>query len=267
VKASDETHEAIGDRANDVVRVDAQTLRARVVAEGANLGFTQRARVEFARNGGVINMDAIDNSAGVDLSDHEVNLKILMGLLIRQRRVAGTDERDRLLRVLTSSVCDQVIAHNREQCACLSSDLVRCRDRLDEFMEVAYRLENAGLLDRGAECFPTSREVRARSPATLYRPELAVLMLSAKLGLKRALLEHRDVLDDSPAVRLYLAYFPAELRQSYGDVLLQHPLRTEITATVISNHLIGAHGASLLAIPRDSGTRALVAVADLLLQR
>jgi glutamate dehydrogenase len=261
-KASDEINETIGDRANDSVRVDAARLRAKVVAEGANLGFTQRARIEYARLGGRINIDAVDNSAGVDLSDHEVNLKILMRGLERKGLIAGRQERDRWLQELAPDICTMVTAHNRRQCQCLSMEQARSQTRLETFLEVAHRLENAGLLDRNVEGFPSERELKARQPAGLTRPELAILMLYAKLAIKRALLETRHLLASPVAMRLYLDYFPQALRQRYGANLHDHGLAAEITATQIGNHIIHAAGAGFLVTPADFSSEAITEAAE-----
>jgi glutamate dehydrogenase len=252
VKASDEAHETIGDRGNDPVRVDGNRVKALVVAEGANLGFTQRGRVEFARNGGRINIDAVDNSAGVDLSDHEVNLKILLRGLI-----ADEQERDRVLAELTTAVCDAVTAHNRAQCLCISRDLKRSATDLESFLEVAHRLENFGELDRRSECFPSDREIYARQPPGLTRPELAILMLYAKLAIKQALLEAGYLLTDPLTAPFYRAYFPSILRERFGNTLYNHRLAAEITATQISNWVIDHEGAGFLARVRDFTSQAI----------
>jgi len=261
VKASGETHEAIGDRANDTVRVDAADLRVRVVAEGANLGFTQLARVEYARSGGRINTDAVDNSAGVDLSDHEVNLKILLDQRVRSGRMAGGGERDRRLAELAPEVCAMVLAHNASQSLAISLDLLRCEERPEPFLEVIDRLENAGQFERTAEGLPHRREVAARPPPPLTRPELAVLLLHSKLALKRALLEQPAVLHTAPAQRRFLEYFPPSLRDSATDDLGHHPLAQSIAATVVVNHIVDRAGAGFLAWPGDLSAATLAAAA------
>ncbi len=265
VKASAETHAEVGDRANDAVRVDASQLRAKVVGEGANLGFTQKARIEFARAGGRINNDAVDNSGGVDLSDHEVNLKILMAGLERRGAVADGRERDQWLEAMTDEVCRQVLADNNRQSRCLSLDLERCRRDAAPFMEAAERLANAGELDRAAESFPTHKEVLARQDKSLARPELAMLMLHSKLALKQALLEKPGFLEIPPnppfakggskvmdAKPLCLqpwlaAYFPQALRERYAEDLAGHSLAREITATALTNTVINQAGCGFLA--------------------
>ena len=247
VKASSESDEDVGDRANDSVRVDALQLRAKVVGEGANLGFTQQARIEYALNGGHINTDAVDNSGGVDLSDHEVNLKILMALL-QQRGVIAADasERNRFLARLTNDICRSVLANNYRQSLCLSLERERCSKDVEPFLELADQLENAGLLDRTAEAFPVRKEIKARAGQGLTRPELAVLMACAKLALKKALLEAPEFLNAEWTHNFLAAYFPEAAGSRYAAYLRDHSLGREITATVICNTVINQAGASFL---------------------
>jgi len=257
VKASAETHGEVGDRANDAVRVDAAQLRAKVVGEGANLGFTPKARIEFALAGGKINNDALDNSGGVDMSDHEVNLKILMAGLERQGHVAGDGERDRWLQAMTDEVCRQVLADNQRQSLCVSLDLERCRRDAAPFLEVASRLANAGELDRAAESFPSRKEVLARPDKSLTRPELAVLMLHSKLALKQALLEQPDFLALPRLQPLLAAYFPQLLRERHAAELGGHSLAREITATALANTVINQAGCGFLAWAEELEAAAL----------
>jgi glutamate dehydrogenase len=246
VKASAETHEQVGDRANDAVRVDGCQVRALVVGEGANLGFTQKGRVEFALAGGRLNNDAVDNSGGVDLSDREVNLKILMAGLLRKGLLADLAERDGWLSAMTAEVCGQVLADNRAQSLCLSLELIRCHRDTEAFLDVADGLENLGLLDRAAESFPGRKEVQARRDKSLARPELAVLMLHGKLALKQALLESGDALA-LPFFRPWLAgYFPKPLRERFAAEFGGHPLAREITATALTNTVVNQAGAGFL---------------------
>jgi glutamate dehydrogenase len=251
VKASDETNDAVGDRANDSVRVDASQLRAGVVGEGANLGLTPRARVEYALAGGKINTDAVDNSAGVDLSDHEVNLKILLALMQRHGRWTAPEPRDRVLEELTGEICEAVIAHNREQSLCISLDEARCATDVEPFLETADRLESAGLLDRAAECFPSRKDLLARPQPSLARPELAVLMLHSKLALKRALLEQPDFLRSPELLPWLEGYFPEALGESCREHLPEHPLAREITATMLVNTVINRGGSAFLGVARE----------------
>ena len=260
VKAISEKNEDVGDRANDPLRIDASALHVRVVGEGGNLGFTQRARIEFALAGGRINTDAVDNSAGVDTSDHEVNLKIFMQRLKEQGEIVDLAERDRLLAEVTEEVCEAVLAGNYGQSLCLSLDALRCRDDVEPFFDLSDRLSNAGLLDRRGEQIPGAGEVLARSERALTRPELAVLMAYAKMQLKQALLE--SDLPSAPGVRIFLeSYFPAPLRERFGSFLPLHPLSREIAATVITNTVVNQAGSAFFnRLVRRTGTNLANAV-------
>ncbi|TPV99375.1 MAG: NAD-specific glutamate dehydrogenase [Beijerinckiaceae bacterium] len=246
IKASSESDEDVGDRANDSVRVDALQLRSKVVGEGANLGFTQQARIEYALNGGRINTDAVDNSGSVDLSDHEVNLKTLVALLLRRGVIAGDDERNQFLAELTDDVCCSVLANNYWQSLCLSLERERCLKDVEPFLELADQLENAGLLDRTAEFFPVRKEIQARAGQGLTRPELAVLMACAKLALKQTLLEAPEFLSTEWTRDILAAYFPEAVRSRYAAYLGEHSLGREIAATMICNRVINQAGAGLL---------------------
>lgn len=245
VKASAETDESVGDRANDGARIDANQLRAKVVGEGANLGFTQRARVEYALNGGRINTDAVDNSAGVDLSDHEVNLKILL----RGRGQApftAPGEIHRLLESLTDEVCAAVLDDNYDQSLCISLERERALADPAPHMDVADRLEAAAQLDRENNAFPNRRELLARAEGGLTRPELSILMAESKLALKRALLDAPDFLEAKWIKAFLVAYFPSSLRSDDYSLIEAHPLAREIAATVICNRIINQAGARFL---------------------
>lgn len=243
VKASSETNESVGDRANDGARVDAIQLRAKVVGEGANLAFTQRARVEYALNGGRINTDAVDNSAGVDLSDHEVNLKILLrSPLVGRPDVLGDKDRNQLLNALTDDVCISVLDDNYRQSLCLSLDSERSLENIGPFMDLADQLENVGLLDRTIHAFPSRKDALARAGKRLTRPELALLMAYSKLALKRTLLEAASFLQGEWANDLLAGYFPEVVRSRYADQLKDHPLAREIAATMICNKVIDQAG-------------------------
>jgi glutamate dehydrogenase len=245
VKASGEKNEDAGDRANDAVRIDAPQLRVRVVGEGGNLGFTQRGRIEYALGGGRINTDAVDNSAGVDCSDHEVNLKIFMQHLAGKGIVGSQEERDRLLEEVADEVCDAVLANNYGQSLCLSLDQARCADDVEPFLALAERLSAAGLLDRRGEFLPTSKEVFARKEGGLTRPELAILMAYSKMQLFQSLLES-DLPDRKEAREYLFRYFPGGVRNLFGDELPSHPLAREITATIITNLVVNQGGSTFV---------------------
>lgn len=266
VKASSETDEIVADRANDGARVDAVQIRAKVVGEGANLAFTQCARIEYALHGGRINTDAVDNSAGVDLSDHEVNLKILLAVSQNGHSIASDDdERNRFLNTLTDDVCDFVLTNNYRQSLCLSLERERCLEDIGSFMDLADQLENAGLLDRAVESFPVRKEVLARAGQELTRPELAVLMAYSKLALKRTLLEASKFLGGEWSKDFLGAYFPESVRSRYGDRLTDHPLAREITAAIICNKVIDQAGGGFLLWANELDSKLLIEAVGLYL--
>lgn len=246
IKASTEKNEDIGDLANAPVRVDAGQLRVKVAAEGANLGFTQKARVEFAGAGGKINIDAIDNSGGVDLSDHEVNLKILLYHLQESGQLAR-EEPDQWLDRLRDEVVDKVIANNRSQSLALSLDWIRCRRNPAVFLDLADRLENAGWLDRELEGFPLREQVMIRPDCALTRPELAVLLSLSKSQFKQSLQARPKFLCQEFLQSKLWDYFPEKLVRQFDNALQQHPLAAEITSTALGNQLLDRAGATYLA--------------------
>ncbi|MGR9117388.1 MAG: NAD-glutamate dehydrogenase domain-containing protein, partial [Gammaproteobacteria bacterium] len=250
VKASNEKNEEVGDRNNDEVRVDAGQLRAKVVGEGANLGFTQKARIEYALAGGRINTDAVDNSAGVDTSDHEVNLKILLTGLHKKQLL---DDYQHIFTDLTSEVCESVLANNYRQSLCLSLEQLRCRNNAEPFLALAERLENAGMLDRAVESFPHPKAVMARPEQLIARPELAVLMAAAKMQLTQDILDQLELISEKDYDCYLETYFPKPIRQEYSCHLSGHPLAHSIKATVISNKIINQAGCCFLGTDADNG--------------
>ncbi len=242
VKASTERHADVGDRANDGVRVDASELRCRVVAEGGNLGFTQRARVEFALRGGRINADFIDNSAGVECSDHEVNLKILLGLAT-QRGLVDPQERNRLLHEVEADVVRHVLYDNFLQAQILAQEAEQSPGRVEAYEDLMQALEREGVLERSLWALPSTDEMaeRRRAGRGLTRPELAVLLAYAKRSLSAALL--RSALPDEPYLELDLrGYFPPAVVARFGDLVAEHPLRRELVATVEANDIVNSMG-------------------------
>ncbi|WP_316348343.1 NAD-glutamate dehydrogenase domain-containing protein [Desulfuromonas acetoxidans] len=240
VKAGSEKDEDAGDRANDAVRINGSQLRAKVVGEGGNLGMTQLARIEYAVNGGRINTDAIDNSAGVDCSDHEVNLKIFMQHLMESGQVADEDERDRLLEAVTDDVCDVVLANNYGQSQCLSLDSLRSQQDRELFIDLTARLATIDLLNRQSEALPGSKEVMGRKVA-YTRPELAILLAYSKMQLYHDLLE--SDLPDRPLAAEFLAdYYPQAIADQFADHLDSQPLKREIIATMITNLVVNQAG-------------------------
>jgi glutamate dehydrogenase len=239
VKASDEDHAAARDRTNDALRVDGRDLRVRVVGEGANLGFTQRARIEFALAGGRINTDAIDNSAGVDTSDHEVNIKILLYDAIDRGELAGIEERNRILAEMTDEVGRLVLRDNYEQTQAISVTESLGEPVLDEQARFMRALERAGKLNRAIEGLPDDETIAERHTAHtgLTRPELAVLLAYSKIVLYADLLSS-DLPDDPLLVDDLLLYFPAPLRERFRAAIGRHRLRREIIATYVTNNII-----------------------------
>jgi glutamate dehydrogenase len=242
VKASTETDAEALDRSSDAIRVDADHLRCRVVAEGGNLGLTQRARIEFAREGGLVNADFIDNSAGVDCSDHEVNLKILLDLAVRRGEL-DADGRDALLAEVTDDVAQHVLYDSFLQAQILAQEVRGSAARMFAYEDLMAELEAEGLLRREVEFLPSSEEMadRRRGGRGLERPELAVLVAYSKRMLTEALL--RSPLPDDPHLdRDLRGYFPPAVVERFGHLLAEHPLRRELVATIVSNHVVNALG-------------------------
>ena len=261
VKASSERHGDAGDRANDGLRVDANTLRAKVIGEGANLAMTQRARIEYALNGGRLNTDAVDNSAGVDTSDHEVNIKIGVRRLLEAGRIAEVD-RPSFLASLTDEVEALVLKHNYLQTLGLTLAEARAPILLDRQARLMRSLERQGRLNREVEFLPDDETIRQRGAAKrgLTRPELAVLMAYAKNVLNDEL--QASDLPDAPELKAeLLAYFPARMRVVAPDVLDGHRLRREILATVIANDVINRMGATFIDTVQTRTGRDSVAIA------
>jgi glutamate dehydrogenase len=242
VKASTETSADVGDKTNDPVRVDASALQCKVVGEGGNLGFTQLARVEFALAGGRINTDAIDNSAGVDCSDHEVNIKILLGAAVAEGEIT-IGERDELLAEMTDEVADLVLRDNYSQSRVLSHARVQAASMVEVHARYIEALERAGRLDRQLEFLPDDEVLAARKAAGigLTTPEFAVLLAYSKLALYDELLD-TDVPEDPFLSQELEAYFPSPLRERYRAHMQSHRLRREIVATAITNGVINRSG-------------------------
>ena len=238
VKASHEEHAAARDRANDAVRISASELRVRVVGEGANLGFTQKARIEYDLRGGKINTDAIDNSAGVDTSDHEVNIKILLYDAIERGELRDED-RNKLLAEMTDEVGHLVLRDNYEQTQAVSLTQALGESVLDEQARFMRALERAGRLDRALEGLPDDETIAQRHTAHigLMRPELAVLLAYSKIVLYADLLAS-DLPDDPLLVEDLVLYFPKPLRETYRSTIERHRLRREIIGTYVTNNII-----------------------------
>lgn len=241
IKSSDESQADADDRSNDAIRVNGKHVRAKVIGEGANLGLTQAGRIEFAQHGGRLNTDAIDNSAGVDSSDHEVNIKILCTEAMR-RGDLPSGERNTLLASMTDDVAAHVLAHNYAQTGALSIAEASAQSDHDANERLMQALEDRGVLDREVEGLPDTAEMTRRGEAgePLTRPELAVLMAWTKIVLFDDL-SASDVPDDPYFADTLQAYFPKALH-TYKDPMHAHRLQREIIATVLSNRIIDVCG-------------------------
>jgi glutamate dehydrogenase len=246
VRAASETNESVGDRGNDAIRVTGGQLRVKVIGEGANLGMTQRGRVEAALHGVRLNTDAIDNSAGVNTSDVEVNLKIALARPMRDGRLSRP-QRDELLAGLTEQVAALVLRNNYLQTLALSLAERRGLEDLGFEQRLMQTLEAASELDRAVEFLPEDMELaeRRRRSQGLTRPELAVLLAYAKLALNRELLQS-NIPDDPYLARELGRYFPSEIAERFPDAVEQHRLRREIIVTQLANSMINRGGPSLV---------------------
>jgi glutamate dehydrogenase len=246
VKASTETHADAGDRANDGVRVNGDELRCRVAAEGGNLGFTQRGRIEYAQHGGRINTDFIDNSAGVDTSDHEVNLKILFGLAIAGGEL-DVEARNALLEACVDDVVGHVLYDNYLQAQILSQEVEGSAQRIEAYEDLMQQLEADGELERDVEFLPSTEAMAERraSGAGMTRPELAVLLAYAKRSAAAALLRS-DLPDSMYLERDLQKYFPPTVVERFGHLIPDHPLRRELLATVMANDVVNDQGVTFV---------------------
>jgi len=242
VKATSESHAEVTDRSNDAVRIDATQLRARVVAEGGNLGLTQAARIEYALAGGLINTDFIDNSAGVDTSDHEVNIKILLNGAVRDGELA-TPQRDELLQQMTDEVARLVLKHNYQQNACLAAARAQAASMLHVHARYIRKLERDAVLRRRLEYLPTDKVIAERRSAGLglTAPEFATLLAYTKIVLTEELVAS-DLPADEYLGRELAEYFPHPLRERYADRMPGHPLCGEIITSSVVNEIVDRSG-------------------------
>ncbi len=245
-KATAESNADVGDKANDGLRVNAADLRCKVIGEGGNLGFTQLARIEFALRGGLVNTDFIDNSAGVDTSDHEVNIKILLDEAVREGDLTEK-QRNQLLAEMTGEVGDLVLRDNHAQNVVLAAARKQAADMLHIHTRYLRRLERQGQLNRALEFLPSDKALaeRRQSGLGLTAPEFSVLLAYTKLVVDQEILA--SDLPDDPALREWLvSYFPSALRGTYQTYMDNHPLRREIITTGVANDLVNSGGTSFV---------------------
>ena len=242
VKAASETNGQVGDPANDMLRVDAEDVRARAIGEGANLGVMQAARIAFSLCGGRINTDFIDNSAGVDCSDHEVNIKIALNGEVRGGTLTEPD-RNALLAAMTDEVADLVLDDNRLQTLALSIAERGGAAAVPSLVRLIETFEGSKRLDRTVEGLPTNDLLarRAQDGQGLTRPELAVVLATAKLALQEAI-EHAGLGIDDAMIPELLAAFPVQMREAHRDAIVGHRLRGEIVATTVANRIVNRMG-------------------------
>ena len=268
VKASHETHAQVGDRASDAVRVDGRELRCKVFAEGGNLGCTQLGRIEFARAGGRIYTDAIDNSAGVDTSDHEVNIKILLSLPIADGELTEK-QRNTQLAAMTDEVAALVLRDNYFQTQVLSVTNRVAPQLLDAQERFMRYLEKAGRLNRAIEFLPNDEEIAARRRAGqgLAPPEAAVVLAYSKIWLNDELIASK--LPDDPWVATAIErYFPIAMREHFAPYMQRHALRREIIATHVLNSMVNRVGSTFVhRLGETTGARAHEVVRAYLLAR
>lgn len=270
VKSAAETHQDAGDKSNDSLRVNGGDLRCKVVGEGGNLGFTQQGRVEYAMKGGRINTDAIDNSGGVDCSDHEVNIKIALASRVESGKLS-LKSRDEFLSGMTDEVASLVLRDNYLQTMALSVAELQGANLAESQAGFMRRLEAVGLLDRKIEFLPTDEELSRRQSEKrgLTRPELAVLLAYSKMSLYGELLAS-DLPDDPYFSRDLSLYFPKAMREKFSAEIEKHRLRREIIATFVTNSMVNRVGSTFFHnVTKDTGmpaadvARAYTAVRDI----
>lgn len=254
VKSSLETNQDVGDKANDPIRVNGEDLRVRVIGEGGNLGATQLGRIEAARNGILVNTDAIDNSGGVESSDREVNIKILVDRMVEAGKLSQ-DERADFIESMTDEVADLVLRTNVAQNVLLTTERARGPEFAETFIRLMHWLEDEADLDRELEFLPTDEQLRERAEngESLTGPELSVLTAYTKIQLTGAL-THSDLADDPWFDATLENYFPTQIREKFGEDIQTHPLRKQIIATMVANKIINYGGiAFAYRVVDDSG--------------
>ncbi|MBV9576228.1 MAG: NAD-glutamate dehydrogenase, partial [Gammaproteobacteria bacterium] len=254
VKSTQETHLDAGDRTNDGIRIDATEINARVIAEGGNLGMTQLARIEYSLQGGIVNTDFIDNSAGVDCSDHEVNIKILLNRLVTAGEMTR-DQRNKLLEKMTDEVAALVLLDNYDQTQMLSLEASVSQQTMDLFRHYMNELEKTGRLDRKLEYLPDDKTLleRKANNKPLTRPEIAMLLAYCKMYLKQDILAS-SVPEDAYFSKYLLTAFPKPLREKYLPQMQEHSLRREIIATQLCKNITDRMGINFVErLQRETG--------------
>ncbi|MEV4272009.1 NAD-glutamate dehydrogenase [Micromonospora aurantiaca (nom. illeg.)] len=244
VKASSQTNAEVGDKSNDAIRVDGKSLRCRVVGEGGNLGFTQQGRIEYASTGGRIYTDFIDNAAGVDCSDHEVNIKILLNTAVADGEL-DRPERDELLAQMTDEVAELVLRDNYDQARALNNAQAQAASLLPVHRRMINELERSGALDRALEALPSDEELAVRTESGLTAPEFAVLLAYVKIVLEREIVGE-GLADEEWTTDVLVNYFPTPLRQRFAERMGRHRLRRDIVTTVLVNEAINRGGISFV---------------------
>ena len=246
VKSKSESHADAGDRVNDPIRINGEDLRCKIVGEGGNLGVTQLGRIEFARNGGYIYSDSIDNSGGVDSSDHEVNIKTLLNDVVSSGELTE-EERNKLLQEMTDEVGELVLENNYRQTQAINITCYQAPRQLEAHTRFIRFLEKSGKMDRSLEYLPDDEEItnRRNDGLGLTRPEISILLSYAKITLYEDLLQS-DVCEDPYLVAQLKNYFPTPLRGRYESYMRRHPLRREIIATHFTNTVIDATGITIM---------------------
>ena len=238
VKDISELNHEVGDSSNANVRINASELRVKVIGEGGNLGLTQKARIKFALNGGKINTDALDNSAGVDTSDYEVNIKILLNDLVHRKIIKDTEERNEMLSMVKNEIVKHVLEDNYMQSQVISCDLILSKKK--QVGDIAGYLRKTGLLNHKLESVLFLKENRMPT-----RPELCVLLAYTKIYLFKEVYKNIDM-NNEQVKKLYLEYFPSIFIEKYGKLLEDHPLKKEIAATILVNKVVNQTGISFL---------------------
>ncbi|MBX7265479.1 NAD-glutamate dehydrogenase [Micromonospora sp. Llam7] len=244
VKAASQTNAEVGDKSNDAIRVDGRSMRCRVVGEGGNLGFTQHGRIEYAQAGGRMYTDFIDNAAGVDCSDHEVNIKILLNTAVADGELT-VPERDELLARMTDEVAELVLRDNYDQARAINNSQAQATSLVPVHRRMITDLERSGTLDRALEALPPDEELAIRAESGLTAPEFAVLLAYVKIALEKEILTD-GLADEEWTNEVLVKYFPTPMRERFADRMGRHRLRRDIVTTVLVNEAINRGGISFV---------------------